>query len=206
MSSIGNSTPDAGKGFTLLEMLVVLVLFSLTGTLLMQGYTQLLQLRSRFMEQLKQQQVTTLQRHWLHSVIAGAFPDRPNGAHIFNADRKRLQGLTIGALDANAGAPYPFELVLESGNAETALRYKTGAGAVWTLAVWPQPQITFGYQDHTGQWHSTWPPKTPQSTDQLPVAVRIGAEAPGATAADGYIAINGRTQAKTDVRDSELFQ
>ena len=164
------------QGFTLLEMLVVLLIVSLLTTLLMQGFAYILQLRGRFLTQLSDLQQGTLQEHWFRSsttALVADYPDIPD-AKIFQGEAKQFQGLTLSALDAEAGLPTPmmWKLVFQEGS--TFLQYQHSNGEVWEVSRWLGDSGEFSYFDSAGKWYPTWPPQNLGiKPPQLPKAIML---------------------------------
>jgi general secretion pathway protein J len=189
----------ATAGFTLLEMLVVLVLVSLITTLLMQGLSQVLVLRSRVFAQLDGQRVTALQQHWFVSVNAALAPDQPEGEHVFAGQTGRLHGLSLMPLNGVAGMPTPVTWELEQVDNETVLRYQEGESEPWEVAHWLGDTEGFRYLDDEGTWHAQWPPGL-QTTAQLPAAIQLyvaGVRGPHVWVAS----VRGRREPRPDTKD-----
>jgi general secretion pathway protein J len=175
--------PAAQRGFTLLEMLVVLVLVALISTLLLEGISQVLLLRERFLGVLQRTQQGAVQAYWFRSSVAGLLPDYPTerpdivfqarSPQLFEGQSDTLSGLTLAALDANGGVPTPFSWRLLRANQQTTLQYQNQAGEYWTVMVWPGEQGEFRYQDKAGKWYEQWPPALGLEPPQLPSAVLL---------------------------------
>ncbi len=150
--------PAAQRGFTLLEMLVVLVLVALISTLLLEGISHVLLLRERLLG--------------VRSSVAGLLPDYPTAQsnllfqarspQVFEGQSDALSGLTLAALDANGGVPTRFSWRLLRANQE-----------YWAVMGWPGEQGEFRYQDKAGKWHEQWPPALGLEPPQLPSAVLL---------------------------------
>ena len=163
------------RGFTLMEVLVVLILVAIISGLLMQGFTYMLQLQQRFAFYLREQQRQQLQSYWIRSLVAGVTPVPENETYQFSGEDAVLRGMTLTALTAPLGVPRYFELALKQQDEAWQLAYDSGQGKTavsWVLAEWAGGAGQFSYLDRGGQWHDQWPPKNPTGY-QLPVAVRI---------------------------------
>ncbi len=164
------------QGFTLLEMLVVLLVVSLLTTLLMQGFAYILQLRGRFLTQLSDLQQGTLQEYWFHSsttALMADYPDIPD-AKVFKGEALQFQGLTLSALDAEEGLPTPMAWKLVSQEGSIILQYQHSNGAVWEISRWLGERGEFSYLDSTGKWYPTWPPQNLGiKPPQLPKAIML---------------------------------
>ncbi|MDD5274744.1 MAG: prepilin-type N-terminal cleavage/methylation domain-containing protein [Methylovulum sp.] len=161
------------QGFTLMEVLVVLVLVSLLSSLLMQGFGYVLRLRLNVTQQLKTQRVQQLQEYWYSGLVTGLIVNAQNEKALFQGDDSILQGLSINTLTAPAGVPKQFILTLLSQNNTITLKYRITEKDDWTLGEWPAQTASFSYLDNEGNWVSTWPPKMGMVTQQLPEAIRL---------------------------------
>lgn len=150
------------QGFTLLEMLVVLMIISLLSLLLMQGFSYLLQLRVRFLDRLDDMQQFTLQRHWFESSSSALIPeytDLPEG-YPFKGEERGFSGLTTMSLDDIPGVPLPCAWYLNYDGGETHLLYRRANQQTWEVMSWPGREGGFRYQDEKGEWHAKWPPSS----------------------------------------------
>lgn len=169
--------PNRSSGFTLLEMLVVMVLTALITTLLMGGLGMVHRLQGRFGPELFNSQHGAMYVDWFRLTVNGLMPDYPDGAHRFKGERDRFSGLTLSPLDRPPGAPAPFAWLLQFDPVagETQLRYgDAGVGA--TILRWPGSGARFSYLDAKGEKHDNWPPPF-GAPAQLPVAIWL--ETPG---------------------------
>ena len=169
------------KGFTLLEMLVVLVITALLGTLLLYGITHVLQIRGRLLEHLHAGQRGMLPEHWFRSTVQGLIPDYPPTAHpdffqaaepkVFYGKPRTLGGLTLAALDGAGGVPLPFVWKLTESAGRTRLEYENSRGEIWPVLEWEGDAGRFEYLDPERKRHPEWPPKLGEAQAQLPAAV-----------------------------------
>ncbi len=187
-------------GFTLLEVLVVLVITSLIMTLLMQGLSYVLQLRGHVGGQLEYQYRTALQEGWYRDLVAGLYPDHRGHPDLFRGEADRLSGLSAGTLSDFGGMPVRFELRLQGGEDGPELHYSDTHSGDWVLAAWDgATEAAFSYLDGQGGWHSHWPPKEGDQS-QLPVMVRL-AVAQEPIPVEWLAAVNGRREARIDTTD-----
>lgn len=164
------------KGFTLLEMLVVLVLIGLISTLLIQGLSHILNMRLRFLSQLERETTERLQFEWFHQISDSLVPDHADGENLFSGNKTGFQGLTLSPLKGNPGIPTPVIVALRTIEGKILLQYKEGDGEVWELARWLGRGGEFSYLDKSGEWHSQWPPRTMRKSDQLPEGILLEAD------------------------------
>lgn len=159
-------------GFTLLEVLVVLVLVSLVVGFLMQGFGHVLKLRVYFVGHAEQQQTRILKEQWFRSLVGSVTPAYSEGVDQFQGEKTKITGLTMAALDSRPGVPAPLKLQLENEDGTVELRYRTSGGAEWVLGQWQDAEGSFEYLDKKGDWHTRWPPGLGVH-EQLPVAIQL---------------------------------
>ncbi len=159
------------QGFTLLEMLVVLILVAFISTLILQGFSFIFQLRSRFLLQLDDLQQGTIQEHWFRSSTAAIVTDYHDGEHIFKGEERELSGLTLVALDAMIGIPTSFAWQLKYEEGNMVLWYKNAKGEYWEVARWINDEGYFRYMAKNGEWYTQWPPKFGANQPQIPRAI-----------------------------------
>jgi prepilin-type N-terminal cleavage/methylation domain-containing protein len=160
-------------GFTLLEMLVVLVLTGMVTGLLMSSLRQVLDLQSRFGIEVFNNQQGAMQATWFRDTVNATVPDQDDGAHRFRGERRSVAGLTLAPLDAADGAllPFTWRLRFEPRRGETVLQYGDRDDAP-AIMSWPGDSGRFQFVDGEGRLHDTWPPFLGQ-WPQLPAAVRL---------------------------------
>jgi len=161
------------RGFTLLEMLVVLVITALISTLLLQGLSYVLYLRAQFLRQLDNLQENELRQHWFRSSTAAILTDYLEGAHIFQGQPRKFSGLTLAALDNRFGIPTALSWRIHYQHGSTQLRYHNHQQQDWLISQWPGDYGSFRYQDTKGQWHTQWPPQLGSEYPQLPQAILL---------------------------------
>ena len=162
-------------GFTLLEILVVMVVMALIMTLLMQGLSFVMQLRLRFNQQQQLYQRFDLQAYWFKSssrALLADYADTQNN-YPFKGTASAFQGLSIAALDNSAGVPQRFSWRLQHKNQETFLQYRQDDQPYWTVMRWAGNAGFFAFRDQAGEWHDSWPPALGLKPPQLPVLILL---------------------------------
>ncbi|MDM8545824.1 PulJ/GspJ family protein [Candidatus Venteria ishoeyi] len=182
------------RGFTLLEMLVVLVITSLVSMLLFHSLSYVLNLRTRFFEQLEGLQTGTMQQYWFRSSTAAIIPDYEKTPHvfqmhdamIFQGNEQGFSGLTLAALDQESGIPTQFGWILAQDSGIYTLTYSpqskvtaygvaTDKPASWPILRWEGETasfpVGFRYLHMDGSWQETWPPPSVKAVNQLPEAI-----------------------------------
>ena len=172
-----HKTANLQNGFTLMEVLVVLVLVSLLSGLLMDGFGYVLRLRSSVTQQLKKQRILQLQEYWLRNLLGGlitiSLEYKPTETELFHGNASSLEGQSLNALEIPAGIPQRFSLALSQTAELIELKYQTGEKTQWVLGKWPAQKAVFRYLDDQGNWTATWPPQLGVKTQQLPQAIQL---------------------------------
>ena len=167
------SDPSLVRGFTLVEMLVVLLIVGMAATILFDAAAQVMNIQAHFGTQLTRLRDEAMPADWLRQLVEGLQPDYPNGKQIFKGSPRAMSGLTTNALSAGYGGLEAFSLVLQQDAArgETVLRYGTEKNAP-ELMRWTGDQGRFRYADAKGGLYDAWPPPL-GSWPQLPTAIYL---------------------------------
>lgn len=196
------SQPRMSRGFTLLEMLVVMVLTALITTLLMGGLSMVYRLQSRFGPEIFNSQHGAMYADWFRLTVNGLMPDYPDGPHRFKGESDRLSGLTLSPLDQPEGAlvPFAWSLRFDPRSGQTQLVYGDAPDGP-PILVWPGNAGRFRYFDQQGEAHDSWPPAF-GAPAQLPAAIRL--EMPAGHSPQLLIAVPLGPSA-TDIRLRDLL-
>ncbi|QEP43596.1 prepilin-type N-terminal cleavage/methylation domain-containing protein [Ectothiorhodospiraceae bacterium BW-2] len=166
---------NRASGFTLLEVLVVLILVSLLSALLLWGVTYTLKLKTGYSRLLEQSHQTRLLNHWLRSAISGLYPASRPQNRPFKGDKQSFSGQSLTSLHGLNGVPTFFELQLQQ-QRQTRLVYRyeqaDGSEAEWLLATYDTRRSRIIYLDESLNPHSQWPPSS-DLTHTLPQAIAI---------------------------------
>lgn len=169
MSFSTRPAPSGLRGFTLLEMLVVILLVSLLASLMMQGFIYM----SGTYQTVERRQLRAQQQElfegWLRDSIHGVV-NGVDGAwgkdNQFSGDAMSFSGISLGSLAGQpSGTPIKVIWSLEKKNTYTLLRYGeaplTGGAITWyTLKEWPSTVSASWQYLHDGQWLSSFPMQT----------------------------------------------
>ena len=148
------------SGFTLVEILVVLVIVGLVSSILLQALDQVYRLQGRFGLQLAQSQQGAMYTDWFRQVVQGLQTDFPDGKEKFKGNETQFEGVTTSPLSTNYGAPSKIALELRYDSAEnlTRLQY-TERERKTDLYSWGGKKAgRFVYVDQKGERHESWPP------------------------------------------------
>jgi prepilin-type N-terminal cleavage/methylation domain-containing protein len=173
------ATP-AASGFTLIEMLVVLIIVSMVGAILFSSYQRVLDIRIRLLAFLDGTDAPTLIAGWFRSSIEGLLPDQEDGADVFAGTPRRLVGLSTAPIDGTPGVPtrIAWELVFDAASARTALTYREATAPPLTVASWPGDRGGLRYCGPRLACSDSWPPPTETdnaTTSQLPAMIILEA-------------------------------
>lgn len=161
------------SGFTLVEILVVLVIVALVSTLLTQTLTQVFQLETRFGRELVKNREEAMLIDWFRLSVQGVQPDTADGAHAFKGGANSFSALTTNALGANYGPPTPITWTISENAPEgwSALEYKDTPHTSGLL-TW-SGEGRFSYIDAKGNMHDQWPPASMEPWPQIPAAILL---------------------------------
>ncbi|OUD14312.1 prepilin-type N-terminal cleavage/methylation domain-containing protein [Thioflexithrix psekupsensis] len=194
-------------GFTLLEVLVVLVIMTLLMTFLLQTLHHVATARVHILRQLNTFQQGAIQEFWFRHSTAGLIADYPDieDNQAFKGEHRRFSGLTTAALHADAGVPTAFAWAIVEEKGQHILQYQTKS-ETWSVLQWSGEGHTMGFQyaDREGKWHDTWPPQQfGIEPPQLPEAILLTAQR-GRHPVTWFIKMNALRNPKPDLRLMEF--
>lgn len=147
------------KGFTLLEMLVVLILTGMITGILAQGLHQTFLLQTHFGRELFNTQQGEMYTTWFRQSVNGLMPDYEDGKHKFKGSAQEFSGMTLAPLNAATEtlSSFVWRLEFDPQSGQTQLKYGAGGEAPVVLN-WPGNSGRFVYFDGNDEPHETWPP------------------------------------------------
>jgi general secretion pathway protein J len=160
-------------GFTLLEVIVVLVITSLISVVLIQGLGIVLGTRTRVAANILDLDRVVLHRNLVLEPLRGTVPDYTNHPFIFSGNGQRIRALTVRALEERMGTPTGYTMTLDynSDRGETIVKYEEDGHEPIELMSWKGNSGTFSYRDRAGDWSDRWPTDKPAS--QTPWVIRL---------------------------------
>lgn len=165
--------PHRQTGFSLLEAIVTLVIFSLLVTVLMQSLQQALQVRERVFLHQQSSRVDLLQLQWFSDSLSSAITNPDTAADRMEGAPMSLRLVSQAPLDGSFAQPVEWSLrPVEGGR---ALYYSSATWPDLIVLQGPLRQATFEYLDGSGAWRTTWEPGTGEQV-RLPRAIRLRAE------------------------------
>ncbi len=209
-----STASGTASGFTLLEMLVVLVLVALVVGLLFEGLGRVADLRLRLARHLDSALDSAIVASWFRSSVVAMLPAQEGAADALRGGPAEMSGLTLQPLDQPTGAAVAFawRLAPEPSSGLIRLSYRGADGSWREIAAWSGSTARFLYAGPDGDWREEWPPplgagRTPlgrvveMRQPQLPRFIRLdGGSGPESwsTAA----AVSGTTMAPLGVNDT----
>lgn len=163
-------------GFTLIEMLVVLVIVALISGLVLTAYERILDIRVRLAAFLDGTDAPTLVADWFRGSIERLLPDQKDGNDVFVGTAQKLIGLSVAPVDGTQGLPTRIEwdLVFDPRLGRTLLRYRSGTQEPMTIASWPGTRGGFRYCGSDLVCSDSWPPSD-RVEAQLPALIVLEA-------------------------------
>lgn len=166
-------TRSRSRGFTLVEILVVMIITGFIVTILLQSLQQVFRLQTHFGNEIFHTQNGAMYADWFRQSINGLMPDYPDGKHRFQGERRQMSGLTLSplGLENNAITPFTWRLEFEPRTGQSGLYYGNGKPGE-PILTWEGNSGNFSYLDEKNEAHESWPPflgKWPQ----LPTAIYL---------------------------------
>jgi general secretion pathway protein J len=166
-------------GFTLVEVLVVMILVGMIVTVLFQGLSQAIRIRRSAGIETAQLGREAMRRAWYRQLVNGLVPDEEDGAARFQGGPSSFKGQSTNPIDIDTGAVLPVAVALEidPSSDTTVLRVTTDAVAGGrepiALLTLPGTNFSFAYVDQDASQSAVWPRRAIDRPPQLPVAIRI---------------------------------
>lgn len=162
-------------GFTLVEMLVVLVLVALISGILLSALGQTVDLRQRLAAYLEGSEAPTLVAGWFRDSVQGLLAD--GGSDRFTGGPRGLAGLSVAPIAGPPGVPTPirWDLTFDAASGRTELRYTASGRAPLLIASWPGDSGGFRYCGSGLACADGWPPEPDSPVAELPAVIRLDA-------------------------------
>ena len=150
----------------MVEMLVVLVLVSLLGTLVIQGTGFFLGQFATVKRVHREAALADLRDHWFASTVEAILPSR-QATRRFVGDGTFFEGVTLQPLAAAAGRPQQVRWSIDAGR----VLYSERGAESWTILSEQDSALSFQYADSSRQWLGQWPAEG--SREHIPRMVRL---------------------------------
>jgi prepilin-type N-terminal cleavage/methylation domain-containing protein len=172
--SIGETRqPAASGGFTLVELLVVLVIVALVSGVLLSAFERVLDIRVRLATFLDGVEAPVLVVDWFRASVSGLLADSAEGQDRFAGNPRGMRGLSLAPLNSAAGVPtrIAWTVTFEAATGRSYLRYSNGDGPAMTIASWPGDYGGLRYCGADLVCRASWPPD--KDASQLPALIRL---------------------------------
>ena len=171
-----------GRGFTLLEMLVTLVVVSLVAGVLGQALFQLARIERLLEGGQLSSMADAVRANWVRSAIEFLLPGEEGSSERLVGSERELEGLSadVPMLPAPGLAKLHLRLEFDAAAGATQLQLLDSAAflgkeanAPVVLLSWPGREGRFRYLDDAGVWHENWPLPLKSSAAGLPRAILL---------------------------------
>jgi len=166
-------------GFSLMEMLVVLVLVALVSGVLLDTLGQLSRAGERTRGTVARLADTVLDEALVQAVLTGVVPEYREGPGVFQGTADGLTALTLAGLDSPADMPVTMRLSIgpvgDGRLSAAAVRHRLtyeGRGEPLTLLEWAGGPARFRYLAPDGTWQESWDGEA-RRPRQVPEAVML---------------------------------
>ncbi len=173
-------------GFTLIEVLVVLIIVAMVSGILFQALERAYRLQERFGTELFSVQQRQMATDWYRQTVQGLHPDYPDGRSLFQGNEREFSGLSSNALGHDYGAPTPITWKIrnhrQSGTSELVYLEEKQETLILT---WHGNAAHFIYLDEKQVTHESWPPPLglwPQLPKQIQLVTQDGGDPVNITA------------------------
>ena len=163
------------RGFTLVEILVVLIISGFIVTILLQSLHQVFRLQTQFDNEIFHTQNGAMYADWFRQSINGLVPDYDGGKQKFRGEQRSMSGLTLAPLDRETGTltPFVWRLEFDARADQTRLVYgDANDKAALQILRWQSNNGRFIYVDVENEAHDSWPPFLGR-WPQLPSAIYL---------------------------------
>jgi prepilin-type N-terminal cleavage/methylation domain-containing protein len=162
------------RGFTVLEVMVVLIIVGMVAVSLFQALERLNDVRGRLSPFLSASDREGLVNSYFRNAVNQIVADKKLAKNVFAGNPVGFSGLTLTPLAGDPGGPGPFrwDLVYDAGQDRTTLRYTGFDQKPLDLRGWRGNKVTFAYLSPDLTWLDSWPPPLGKSK-QLPLAIRL---------------------------------
>ena len=161
-------------GFTLVEVMVVLVILGLISLLLTQMLGFGFSLRERVLSYTISSRDAYLAERWFCQSLQASYPGVSRLEPSLAGSEHEVSALSLAALDEDAGSPANIGWLLVSDAGVTRLQYVSQDGESWDALSW-QGTGQFWFLDDTGNWSEQWPTRFGSRNGRLPGAVMLNA-------------------------------
>ena len=147
------------QGFSLLEVIVVLLIFSFVSALTLDASSHLARVFNRLESVRQEVALERFSTQWLRSVVKSSVAvDRQDLPHVFVGTNRSLKGSTMQPIFGEAGEIAPFFLEIVSAESQTHIEYQQPGFERIKLFI-RYEDLVFTYINQRGVKFSKWPPE-----------------------------------------------
>jgi len=163
-------------GFTLVEVLVVLIIVAMVSGVLFEALERAYRLQDRFGAEIFKVQQGQMALDWYRQTVQGLYPDQANGQNIFYGKEQEFSGLSSSPLGDEYGtlSPITWKIRNNRTNNTGELIYIQDKQET-SILIWRSKNSHFVYLDEQQTSHQTWPPPLGKFP-QLPSQIQLVAE------------------------------
>lgn len=162
------------SGFTLVEMLAVMIIVGMMSTIFLQALDRVYRLQNRFGVELFNAQRGAMSIDWFRQTVQGLLPDYySDGANKFSGSTHEFSGLSTNPLSEEYGAAtgIKWKITFDQNAGKTQLIYIDSQDES-VIAEWQGGTARFIYVDDKLEQHESWPPRLGM-WPQLPKLIRL---------------------------------
>ena len=186
------------KGFTLVEVIVVLTIVSLCSVLMLQmltvflrGYDQVNRVQGELV-------IASMRENWFRRSVK-VLVASDDEAFAFKGEDNEIAGYSLYPLIGQAGRLTKVGWVIRSNTRSASLWYMETGYEPMKIATWEDARLEFQFRGATSGWVGEWPPReTP--IGELPQRIKLTINEPGATK-ELFAAVAIRRVKRSDYRD-----
>jgi len=164
----------SSTGFTLLEVLVVLVITSLISFVLIYAFSYVTLLRNSFINQINILQKGAMQETWFRQSIKSITLTKSHATEDhFLGKPHFFECITLSPLNAYQGTPIRIRWSINNKLNQYQLNYEelNEQDNTWDIMSWEYEKARFQYVSHTGKHFNQWPPNLGSTKRKLPTAI-----------------------------------
>lgn len=163
-------------GFTLLEVLVALAIFSITTVALFQSLSMYFSISERVTSNAETAIDNIITRRIITDIADSIVPVWDSSAASVTGNETGFTGRSAYVLNENMARLSEFEILVENKGSKPFLVYRSGE-LEWPINVSVGENVEFQYLTNDGEWVPQWPQKNylvlGRTANELPHAIRI---------------------------------
>ena len=146
----------AQRGLTLMELLVVLLLVALLGTLVVQGLAFFLGNYDAVTRVRREATVDALRQHWFATAVRGIVPYGVE-SRAFAGESSSFVAMTLQPLNTEPGLPTETRWSISDVGGSQVVTYDENGTLAWPMLEVDDADLGFQYADDANRWHARWP-------------------------------------------------